>query len=173
MNCVIAIPTATAGPSGARQPRRTVPKAELIRAIKARCRDCAENATVIRQCDGHFQGYDCALWLYRPGHKPRKRDAMGQLLPEFRKRAVWAAIRAECRFCVNGHDPGLVCSSPECSLHRFRRGRSGYRRDFNEFADSRQEGVHVDDDHGAERVTPRGDPAHFSDRVPCGTFGGC
>jgi len=112
--------------------RHTVPKADIMRAIRARCVDCAETRTDIVECDGKFHGHDCALRLYRPGAKHRRQGEDGKLLPEFRKSAVLKAIRAECRFCVNGHDPGQVCSSPDCSLFRFRRRGQPSQR-FGEF----------------------------------------
>lgn len=113
--------------------RKTVPKRDIMRAIRAKCVDCAETRTDIVECDGFFIGYVCALHSYRPGVKHRRQGEEGKLLPEFRKSALLKAIRKECLFCCNNYDPSWCCSSPECSLYPYRRGVN-YRRDSSNLA---------------------------------------
>jgi hypothetical protein len=146
--------------------RRTVPKAEIMRAIRAKCRDCAENLTVIEECDGEFIGYDCALHPYRPGVKVKRQGEDGKLLPEFRKSALLKAIRRECLFCCNNYDPGWCCSSPECSLYRFRRGVN-YRRDSSYTVGNDAPDAYVEDEQGEGGGTLPGNPATLTASVEC------
>jgi len=122
----ISMPTNDTNPM--RRTSHTVPKSLIWKAIRARCLDCADGPKAVTECDGVFIGYRCALHPYRIRSAVKQQDEQGKLRPEFRKSALLKAIRRECFFCCNQYDPTRACSSPECSLHPFRRG-TNYVRD--------------------------------------------
>lgn len=75
-----------------------------LRAVRARCRDCASSVSDVRLCVHEF----CALWRFRLGKKPSGQRG---------GRAVRKAIRRYCVWC-SGENPQEPkrCPSIDCPL---------------------------------------------------------
>ena len=103
--------------------RRTVSKATLWRAFRAKCLECIGSAPLVKECDGELLDDErCNLWPYRFGLATKVQNEQGKMRPEFRKGSMLKAIKRECTYCLGENKPE-ICTSPNCQLFPFRGGK--------------------------------------------------
>jgi len=82
-----------------------------VKAIRARCLDCSDTRTDVRECWAD----DCPLYPFRMGHRPPGSSPL-------------AAIRGYCLWCCDGSaDEVAQCHPLDCVLRRFRFGSNPAR----------------------------------------------
>jgi hypothetical protein len=79
------------------------------RDIRAFCEDCSGPDRLKDACPELQNHKPCPFYEHR-------RLSNGELLQ---------AIKANCRFCLNGHKKDFACTSPECSLYHYFRQIGG------------------------------------------------
>jgi hypothetical protein len=103
------------------------PKAMVWKAIRDHCLECVGSAEAIRSCGGNellANGGTCRLYPYRFGPKSVKSaEEFGLTKADYSQAKLYEAIRAECKYCLNGY-PLNICSSPNCKLFHVRHRRS-------------------------------------------------
>ena len=89
-----------------------------VKAIRLRCLDCEETASLVRNC----QDQRCSLLPYRMGKNPfRGKDKPSGYKPPLK------AIRLYCLdCCLDQPNEVRLCPAEECALHPFRFGKNPF-----------------------------------------------